>query len=271
MQSSLLAEVRAQLAAQRRRIRLGFGYGNAAAAVYPKVKSWPLADRNRFCNELWKSGTDEEGNLAIYLYRHFRKQCASCEFHLFEKWIDRYVNNWGHCDGVAHYLISASIENEPELASLLPPWTASANRWKRRAAAVSLVHAARRGAHTALILEIAERNTIFQGTIASTVSDVVWASGGEPKRLRGNVCTMNTFDVMGVPPLIGRTPAEAECRPEQSRTAEERQTHMGEVAGHEQVGEGEKGRAEQSEGEPSIGEKMHSFGEAIHSMSPACR
>src|SRR5215472_10327327 len=54
-------------------------------------------------------------------------------------------------------------------------------------------------------LEIAERNSIFQGTIASTVSDVVWTSEGEPKRLRGNVCTMNTFEVMGVPPLLGRT------------------------------------------------------------------
>ena len=62
-------------------------------------------------------------------------------------------------------------------------------------------------------LEIAERNTIMQGTIASTVSDVVWTSEGEPKRLRGNVCTMNTFDVMGVPPLIGRTPTEADSAP----------------------------------------------------------
>ena len=62
-------------------------------------------------------------------------------------------------------------------------------------------------------LEIADRNSIFQGTIASTISDVVWTSGGEPKRLRGNVGTMNTFDVMGVPPLIGRTPAEADSAP----------------------------------------------------------
>src|SRR6266700_4577761 len=60
-------------------------------------------------------------------------------------------------------------------------------------------------------LEIAERNSIFQGTIASTISDVVWTSEGEPKRLRGNVCTMNTFDVMGVPPLIGRTPTAADA------------------------------------------------------------
>ena len=125
-----------------------------AAEAYRTVKQWPLAERNRFCNELWKAG---EGIVAIYLYRRFRKQCASCEFHLFEKWIDRYVNDWGHCDGVSHYLISAAIENEPELARLMLPWTAAANRWKRRAAAVSLVYGARRGRDSALILQVAER------------------------------------------------------------------------------------------------------------------
>src|SRR5215472_147488 len=62
-------------------------------------------------------------------------------------------------------------------------------------------------------LEIAERNTIFQGTMASTVSDVVWTREGEPKRLRGNVCSMNTFDAMGVPPLLGRTPVAADSAP----------------------------------------------------------
>jgi putative ABC transport system permease protein len=62
-------------------------------------------------------------------------------------------------------------------------------------------------------LEIAERNAIFEGTIASTISDVVWRSGKEPLRLRGNVCTMNTFAVMGVPPLIGRAPTEADGAP----------------------------------------------------------
>lgn len=125
-----------------------------AAELYRKVKRWPLAERNRFCNELWKSG---DGIVAIYLYRRFRNQCTSCEFHLFEKWIDRFVRHWGHCDGVSHYLISAAVENEPKLARLTLPWTASANRWKRRAAAVSLVHGARRGRNSTLILQIAER------------------------------------------------------------------------------------------------------------------
>ena len=62
-------------------------------------------------------------------------------------------------------------------------------------------------------LDIADRNTIFEGVIASTVSDVLWTSTGDPQRLRGNIGTFNTFDVMGVPPLLGRTPSAADAQP----------------------------------------------------------
>ncbi len=54
-------------------------------------------------------------------------------------------------------------------------------------------------------LEIAERSSIFEGVVASTISDVVWTGDGDPQRLRGNYGTPNTFQVMGVPPLLGRT------------------------------------------------------------------
>jgi putative ABC transport system permease protein len=61
-------------------------------------------------------------------------------------------------------------------------------------------------------LEIAGRNSVFSGVIASTISDVTWTSEGDPQRLRGNHGTMNTFEVMGVPPLLGRTPAASDAR-----------------------------------------------------------
>ena len=61
-------------------------------------------------------------------------------------------------------------------------------------------------------LEIADRSTIFEGVIASTISDVLWIGDGDPQRLRGNHGTFNTFDVMGVPPIIGRTPNASDAR-----------------------------------------------------------
>lgn len=59
-------------------------------------------------------------------------------------------------------------------------------------------------------VEIARRNAVFSGVIASTWSDVTMMRGEEPQRVRGNHCTMNTFDVMGVPPLLGRTTARSD-------------------------------------------------------------
>lgn len=61
-------------------------------------------------------------------------------------------------------------------------------------------------------LEIADRSTIFNGVIASTISDVLWTGAGDPQRLRGNHGTFNTFEVMGVPPLMGRTPTADDAR-----------------------------------------------------------
>ena len=86
-----------------------------------------------------------------------------------------------------------------------------------RLMSVRVVNTAARGGRTNYsvdqFLELAERNTIFEGTIASTISDVLWSGEGDPQRLRGNHGPFNTFDVMGVPPLIGRTPDANDARP----------------------------------------------------------
>ena len=62
--------------------------------------------------------------------------------------------------------------------------------------------------------EISRRATVFEGVAGSTISDVLWTSGGEPQRLRGNHITNNGFDVMGVPALLGRTVNGREEHPE---------------------------------------------------------
>jgi 3-methyladenine DNA glycosylase AlkD len=127
-----------------------------AQGVYRKVKPWSAAERDRLCTGLWQGGTNEEGALVCYVYRRFAKQCGEREFKVFTRWLDRCVNNWGHTDGLALWLLGASIANEPGLVAQLDAWTKSKNRWKRRAAAVALVPSARRGFHTREILRIAQ-------------------------------------------------------------------------------------------------------------------
>jgi 3-methyladenine DNA glycosylase AlkD len=127
-----------------------------AQDIYRQVKKWPAADRDHLCTALWEGGTNEEGALVCYIYRRFAKQCGAREFRLFTRWLNQYVANWGHTDGLSLWLLGASIANEPELIAKLDPWTRSKNRWKRRAAAVSLVPSARHGLHTPEIFRIAQ-------------------------------------------------------------------------------------------------------------------
>ena len=61
--------------------------------------------------------------------------------------------------------------------------------------------------------QIARSTTIFSGITASTISNVVLIGSGEPQRVRGNYITPNTFDVLGVQPILGRASIEDDVRP----------------------------------------------------------
>ena len=126
-----------------------------AREIYPRIKKLPAADRDRLCTALWASRKHEEGALVCYVYRRFAKQCGAREFRLFTRWLDLYVDNWAHTDGLSLWLLGASIASDATLIDKLDSWTRSKNRWKRRAAAVALVYSAKRGEHTSAILRIA--------------------------------------------------------------------------------------------------------------------
>jgi len=177
-----------------------------ARLAYRELKPWPVAERDRFVTELWKSGVLEEGSVVCYVYRRFAKVCGQREFAMFEQWIDRYVKNWGHCDGVGTWLIAASIANRPELMAKLGRWTKSKNRWKRRAAAVSLIQEAKRGRSTETIFQIC-------GLLRDDTEDLVRKGVGwllketYPKRPRETIRFLDDWRA-SAPRLVLRLAAE---------------------------------------------------------------
>jgi 3-methyladenine DNA glycosylase AlkD len=153
--TEMLSEIRAEFLSLAKAAVAAPQIKRVASDVYPRIKKMPVHERDRLCTALWASGNFEEGALVCYVYRRFAKQCGAREFALFTRWLDRYVDNWAHTDGLSLWLLGASIANDPSLIDKLDSWTRSNNRWKRRAAAAALVYSAKRGEHTRAILRIA--------------------------------------------------------------------------------------------------------------------
>jgi len=110
-----------------------------------------------FCENLWKSGYLEESLIACNWSYLIRKQYQPDDFRIFERWLNTYVNNWASCDTLCNHTVGAFIEMYPEYIIKLNDFTASENRWLRRAAAVSLIVPAKKGKFLTDIFEIADR------------------------------------------------------------------------------------------------------------------
>jgi 3-methyladenine DNA glycosylase AlkD len=116
----------------------------------PKEDIWNL------CEILWQSGNMEESIVACNWSYTIRKKYTEDDFIVFEKWINLYVNNWASCDTLCNHNVGTLLEMYPFLVNQLIGWTASENRWMKRAAAVSLIIPARRGLFLDDILKIAD-------------------------------------------------------------------------------------------------------------------
>ena len=138
-------------------------YGNKTSIVtrIGKEYSRKLKDKNKkevfeICEELFKSGYNEEAWIAAGWAYGIRKDFTPADFKIFETWIEKYIDNWAKCDALCNDTVGTFIEMYPQYLPQLKKWTRSKNRWMRRAAAVTLVLPARRGKFLKDIFEIAD-------------------------------------------------------------------------------------------------------------------
>ena len=98
----------------------------------------------------------DEASVGIRLMRRVAKLLDAVHFELLDRWVD-HLTNWANTDGLSAWVISPVVERDPRLVERLLDWTASGSRWRRRAAAVSLVPVARRGEMLEEAFTVAER------------------------------------------------------------------------------------------------------------------
>jgi 3-methyladenine DNA glycosylase AlkD len=108
------------------------------------------------CEELLGSDYQEEAAVAFEWVYARRKSYEHADFETFEKWVERYVNDWAKCDNLCNHAIGAFIEKYPVYLKRLEGWARRDHRWLRRAAAVSLVLPARKGLFLTEIFQIAD-------------------------------------------------------------------------------------------------------------------
>ncbi len=117
-----------------------------ARECYGAVARLPRADLFALAEALLDSGDDAERTIAFdWVYRR-RRDLLPDDFERFDGWLERYVADWGGCDDFCTHAFGYLLHAYPDLQPRTLAWTASPNRWRRRAAAVILLYGLRRGA-----------------------------------------------------------------------------------------------------------------------------
>jgi 3-methyladenine DNA glycosylase AlkD len=126
-----------------------------AGKHYPLLKG-DLNSTLAVSEMLIRSGVMEEGAVAVYLLRKAERRLTPKHFETLDMWID-YLTNWANTDEFSAHVVGELLMRDLAKIGRLLEWTRSENRWRRRAAAVSLVLPARRGLYLDQILAVAER------------------------------------------------------------------------------------------------------------------
>lgn len=137
-------------------------YGLKTAAVrqiakesYHRIHHHSKEEIFGLCEELWRSGYIEECGIACEWAYALSKQYSPDDWAVFERWVERYVDNWATCDTLCNHAVGDFLERYPDFLPELERWARSPSRWVRRASAVSLIVPARKGRFQEQIFRLA--------------------------------------------------------------------------------------------------------------------
>jgi 3-methyladenine DNA glycosylase AlkD len=123
---------------------------------YNEIKDLDKKEIFTLCEILFSSGFMEESFIACNWSYNLIKDYEEKDFLIFEKWLEKYVDNWATCDTLCNHTVGAFVEKFPDYIKELKKWAKSDNRWIKRASSVTLIIPARKGKFLKDIFEISD-------------------------------------------------------------------------------------------------------------------
>ncbi len=158
-----------------------------AGELYQRVRGeWTIEDALAFCDLLIKRRELEAKNIGIFLLARYQKSFDQNLLRNIEGWLaGDYCANWAATDALCGEALSPLVRRHPSLIAKLKKWTSDKNLWVRRAAAVGMVHCARRGEHLDDVYAIAESLFKYPEDLIHKATGWLLREAGkpDPKRL----------------------------------------------------------------------------------------
>ncbi len=127
-----------------------------AKSYFKQIDAMDKRDVFELAESLYKYNRLESTSMASEFVYRKRADFTKSDFKIFQKWCEKYFTNWAMVDVFFNHSMADLIERFPDLVGELKKWTASKNRWVKRAAAVTFIIPARHGKFHDDVFEIAD-------------------------------------------------------------------------------------------------------------------
>ena len=95
---------------------------------FKQIKTLEKGELFSFCEELFRSKFCEEAFVAANWLDWISHTFVPKDLATFERWIDRYIDDWAKCDSFCNHAMGSFLVNHPSIFPSLKKWTLSSNR-----------------------------------------------------------------------------------------------------------------------------------------------
>jgi 3-methyladenine DNA glycosylase AlkD len=130
-----------------------------AKALFEDVRgTWSVREAVDLCEILLPNKYLDVKGAATLIFLRYADDFEPDVFSTVKKWLARnYLDNWASVDVLCPDALGGLLEKHPSLIQKIKDWTASPNRWVKRASAVSFIKLARQGKFLNAVYAVSKR------------------------------------------------------------------------------------------------------------------